>query len=1275
MGLFTRKKRDPGPPPPHQPSTTTSHPSPSSNHLLPIPQDDQRSTHSNHSQKSRSPKNRFHNMFRSTSHSDSPLPATPSYSIPPNPPRASFQDQYTQNQHYSGKKGKGTSSSFRANSTSEGSWDDTGIPLSQTNPLNSTQPEPLDRYRLFGGGGGQASSTLSLPVFQAEETDSRRRVSTSTARETINETIYPVNSRSQEEDHSEANNAGGGGKWSRWKMGRGGPKQRTGSMSSMRMFGGEISNGGSNNNNEEDGGFVVKSFRTVSRVHEDPVSSASPTSPPLPALPSHNSGSALSSYDQQDSQQQESIRASIDLGSSQTRRPPLNVFGPNSTNRSESSSRSNLDRAPSPSTISVEAFRLASARSKSSVSLVSLNNLDSPPLDNDRPKFEPAQRPSSRASRRQSTYSDLSVDNGSSFLPPRPRFAHHSNSSNSSIQSRKSSNHSIGSQTPPIVQPAQTREGGGKGMNPSESLMSMSSYTTAAEPRTVPSSAMSTPATSRVQSPATRSPPASPFSLPSTSSTSTSTSNELPVRPAAVKRLSSGDSELRWIASYADSITESEITTSPIAYQNPSLPFPAPRTSPASTPKSKPANSRISHTPSFSVQPPTPATVSDSSPAASPSASRSTGPNRQFPKRSSSLATDSTKAALQSMGVGGGSPRRQSIQPLSKPSPTSVKSNNQKASRAASRGWMSDSSDEDEQEALETDNSNSDSDDEVPLSQIQSRSQTDLSLPPALVQAEQRAKAELEAAAASKKAVQAAAESKLTGGGGISALGLSRRGSNRRSVSTLSLATNAMVIPTPSSAASSSTPNLAPSSPTRSILQRPHHPRSVSNPSSPFPSSASSISTAPPPPIPAIPASVADRSSSSSGTGSSSSALLTPGDLSPAVSDLGLKSHPGLPNLSKPSVKFDLAALSSQTDPARWNKGRRASAIQSSQSSVGFNHHRPTQSLQHPSSFNPARPTGPASLAPTPRGPRSSLAPSPSSNSLASSRTAVEANSAKSGGVFDRMKARHKQEAVEALKLGEDLNNPSGLVPDRGGEEDEDEDEPLANLPTRGANGSMIGGMDGGIAGGSMIGGMPYGGMGMGMGVGFGGAYSPLAIAPFGVDPYLYASLPLDQKMSLHQRSQQMMAMMQQAAMQAKAESVAGSAMGGSYGSREGSMIGGENNLRGGAGPRGRLHGASMSMSNLDSFASYGGGGQPQFNAGARLPPFAPSFAMSAPFMHPGIAAHQHQHSGSVYGVPGYANSAVGLNSPSTIGAGPKNSKGLNPGGRAASMMGFDQRR
>ncbi|GAA6014545.1 hypothetical protein JCM11491_004535 [Sporobolomyces phaffii] len=1268
MGLFTRKKRDP---PRSTATTPTSQPSHSpSPHSLAIPLD-QRSTASDQSQKSRSPKarspSRFHNIFRSTSHSD-PVPTHSIATLPPLP-RQSLSDQ--SNSYSRGRDAQSqTSTPFRNHPTSDGSWDDAGTPLRGRPSLNldaSSHLEPLDRYRQFAGRGGNAASTVSLPASYGEDPDARRRISTSTARETINETIYPVTSVGHGDERSEA----GGGKWSRWKMGRaGGSKQRTGSMSSMRVFGGGDFSGGNGHDDEDEGGFVVKSFRTVSRVHEDPVASASPTSPPLPSLPS---GSAISVYDQQESQQQESIRASIDLGSSQTRRPPLSVLPNNSNSNSSSSGRYNFgDRAPSPSTISVEAFRLASARTKSSVSLVSLN-VDSPPLDNDRPKFEPVQRPSSRASRRQSTYSELSVDTGSAFLPPRPRFAHHSNSSNSSIQSRKSSNHSIGgTQTPPV---AQTPPSDANDLNPSESLMSINSFTTAAEPRTAPTSARSTPAVSRVSSPSAKSPSTSPYALPTSSS---KTGSAIPVRPAAVKRLSSGDSELRWIASYADSITSSEITTSPVAFQNPPLPFPpahGSKTSPVSTPKSKSGPSRISHTPSFSVQPPTPATVSDASPSSSPSASRSPPSNRQYPQRTSSLVNDSTKAALRSMGVGD-SPRRQSTSNVSKPSPTSIKSN-KKAARAASRGWMSDSSDEDEQEALETDNSNSDSDDEVPLSQIRSRSQTDLSLPPALVQAEQRAKAELEATATPSKPAVQAAESKLTGGagGGGSTLGLARRGSNRRSVSTLSLATSVMAIPT-MTAASSSTPNFAPSSPTRSILQRPHHPRSVSNPNTPFPTSAS---VSAPPPVPALPAGVADRSSSSSGTGSSSSALLTPGDLSPAVSDLGLKSHPGLPNLSKPSVKFDLAALSSQSDAGRWNKGRRASAIHTSQSTVGsqFSLHRPTQSLQ-PSSFAPQNfPRAAASLAPS-RGPRSSLAPSPSSNSMASSRTAVEGASTP-GSVYDRMKARHKQEAVEALKIGADLNHPSGLVPEHvGDDDDEDEDEPLANLPTRGGTGSMIGGMD---AGGSMLGGVhsPYGAMGMNVGVGFGGAYSPLAVAPFGVDPYLYASLPLDQKMSLHQRSQQMMAMMQQAAIQASV--VAGSAVGGAT-SREGSMLGGECGPRrggggGGAGPRGRLHGASMSMSNLESFAA----GQTQFNVGARLPPFAPTFAMSNAFMQPGIPAyHHHQQSGSVYQVPTYANSALGFSPAlgggggSTLG-GPTNRKGLNPGGRAASMMGFDQRK
>ncbi|GAA5939715.1 uncharacterized protein JCM15063_005267 [Sporobolomyces koalae] len=1258
MGLFTRKKRDP--PSPAAPAPPPSSAASRQLDSLSIPYE-QTSRHPGLAENSRPAKNvsptssssRFHNIFRSASRPD-PAPATR-----PVPPRQSFSDPVST--PYAQKDVRDPRDHVPGRiSTSESIWDDAGAPLGRggSTPGTPNSLDPLDRYRLFATGQAKGASTLSLPVFDDHDAnEGRRRISTSTARESNNEMIYAVESR-QEEGHGASGSGGdAGGKWSRWKLGRG-QKQRSGSMSSARFFGGDGSNGASRTGDES--GFVVTSFRSVSRVHEDPISPVTPTSPPLPPLPSLPAQTDISPYEQPDhQQQQESIRASIDLGSSQPRRPPLNVYGPGSNGASPPGF---ADRAPSPSTISVEAFRLASARSKSSVSLVSLPNMadaHSPPLDSDRPKFEPVQRPSSRASRRQSTYSDLGLDSGSSFLPPRPRFAHHSNSSSSSIQSRKSSNPSIGNQTPPL----HVRSVEGNALSTSESVMSINSYTTAVEPRTAPTSAQSTPATQRI--------------APSGDATRSALT-----RPPNAKRLSSSDSELRLIASYADSITSNEFSTSPVAYKN----SPLPAAVSASTPRSKGNNSRDSHAPSFAVQPPTPATVSDvtDSPSASPSATRPPA-NRQYPKRSSSLATDATKAALQSM-IAGDAMRRQSFNSSAKPAVSPLKS---KAQRSGPRGWMSDSSDEDEQEALETDNSNSDSEDEVPLSQIKSRSQTDLSLPPALVQAEQRARAELEAAAA-QKAVQAA-ESKLNGS---SATGLVRRSSNRRSVSTLSISTAAMAIPT-ATAASSSSPNLVPSSPTRSILQRPHHPRSVSNPNTPFPTVSS---TAAAPPVPALSAGIADRSSSSSGTGSSSSALLTPGDLSPAVSDLGLKSQSGLPNLGKPSVKFDLAALSSSSAPNRFNKSRRTSAIQSSQSNIGFqpSRHRPTQSLQP--SFSPFGASNAGSVAPA-RGPRSSIVHTPSSTTLASSRTAVETN-ASPGDVYDRMKSRHKKEAVDALKIGTDLNHPSGFVPVHDDEDDEDEDEPLANLPTRGGAASMIGGMDAG-GGGSMIAGMsPYGGMGMGMGMGFGGVYSPLAMAPPGVDPYLCqsrtysashgaarssllpatdASLPPDQKMSLHQRSQQMMAMMQQAAVQAKAESVAGSAMGG-YGNHEGSMLGGEGSARTGAprGPRGNLHGASMSMSNLNSFASYGSI-QPQVNASARLPPFAPSFAMSAPFMHPGMTAHQH--SASLYQAPAYANSSIGFSPAmhtggrgSIIGA-PTNSKGLNPGGRAASMLGFDQRR
>lgn len=106
----------------------------------------------------------------------------------------------------------------------------------------------------------------------------------------------------------------------------------------------------------------------------------------------------------------------------------------------------------------------------------------------------------------------------------------------------------------------------------------------------------------------------------------------------------------------------------------------------------------------------------------------------------------------------------------------------------------------------------------------------------------------------------------------------------------------------------------------------------------------------------------------------------------------------------------------------------------------------------------------------------------------------------------ERSKARHRAEALKAIQIGRELNDPSGLVPDHEAQEalfggdGSDENEPLANLPSRG---SMLGGMGRGPAApGSVMSG--FGGAPGGLpGVGVGGQYSHLAIPPPGVDPYL----------------------------------------------------------------------------------------------------------------------------------------------------------------------------
>lgn len=125
-----------------------------------------------------------------------------------------------------------------------------------------------------------------------------------------------------------------------------------------------------------------------------------------------------------------------------------------------------------------------------------------------------------------------------------------------------------------------------------------------------------------------------------------------------------------------------------------------------------------------------------------------------------------------------------------------------------------------------------------------------------------------------------------------------------------------------------------------------------------------------------------------------------------------------------------------------------------------------------------------------------------SSSSSSSPKLEPGANGNASTGVFERMKARHKAEALEAIRLGQDLN---GTALDTGNEDDdEDDDEPLASLPQR-RRGSQVESMMGAMPPMSVYGGSQFGQQQQQFyqpqsSI---GGYSPLAMAPPGVDPYL----------------------------------------------------------------------------------------------------------------------------------------------------------------------------
>lgn len=557
--------------------------------------------------------------------------------------------------------------------------------------------------------------------------------------------------------------------------------------------------------------------------------------------------------------------------------------------------------------------------------------------------------------------------------------------------------------------------------------------------------------------------------------------------------MSSGDSELRLIAAYGDMISSSppKNDDAPLFAEPSPVSTTANRSRASFSAESSQRPRIVTNTPqrssmyergpSFSVQPPTPQ-------------SRTEEPFNR-PRRTSSLQPDSVGKALQALGVGRAA--------AAKSGPTA----NQKGKAVATRGWTSDSSDE-ELERLST--SDEESDDEVPLAAIKSRSQTDLTLTAAGLRSRTSfettrttrvdpAEVEVLADRTSRKPPFATAlQQKRLSQAPLGVSPLARRGSNRRSMSTLSFSTS-MTISQAAASSNASTPTLPPSA------QRvPYQNRSASSPSastlpsfadaSTAPSSATETTASSGLPSPLLQSASRDRSSASSGSATTTSSFPhTPKDRSPAVSTLGIETRStygpatASGHGSKPSVKFDLAtAMSTIGEPRSQRLSMLGAASQSTPnllpggSALGL-------APPVPSPFASPRyhrESGPAAGAPAPQ----------------------EAPTTTTGTMNERSKARHRAEALKAIQIGRELNDPSGLVPDHEAQEalfggdGSDENEPLANLPSRG---SMLGGMGRGPAApASMMSG--FGGAGGGLpGVGVGGQYSHLAIPPPGVDPYL----------------------------------------------------------------------------------------------------------------------------------------------------------------------------
>ncbi|SGY50907.1 BQ5605_C001g00937 [Microbotryum silenes-dioicae] len=1025
-----------------------------------------------------------------------------------------------------------------------------------------------------------------------------------------------------------------------------------------------------------EGGFVVQSIRNVSRVQDTDYENR----PPL----DHHRSSSTSSVTLHRSTR--GITAMSPLPAPVPDRQGRNGYGdvgmgprPNLNIRTNSvpgasAWRDNtVEKAPSPTMISVEAFRNATRpssrtghRNASAISISSFEEINFP---SERPRFEPTRS-------RRGSYQSLSspnLDLGSAFGGlPRPAFAtngsaSHSRTSTSSsmdpLPLAASSNRSASMGLQPSVPDATTSSSALR--SGSTSRLSISSFMTANDGGSLDRRLSSNedhvsaehharPASQPISRPASR--PSSPtvFSIPQSSSTAS-------------------DAELRLIAMYGEpNPTTTEFPSISLPDKASRTPFflgdgptsgeedagvhgsgtlQASLTAGAHSPQTPLPNDGVrrfdeeSSAPTVAVQPPTPQVPLRRGQYQARRASSSSAVETRSPSRlgagsargHAAWGMASEKSDSEDEGdTGDKDGHRPEMSKIltSKSAPTPLLQRQEV--------------DEDDEE-----------DDNVPLAHIRSRSSTDLThfyssnpdshssglhMNRGPVSADVEVLAELDgvpsetlrrspasfAMRGHSRTFSAGATTTLASSAAIPAPTIARERTSlsqgQRSISDLSLSmlrpspgghtysSPASPVPSKASVPDTNSMRASPPLPKTPILRSSHGSAPRDSPSSSsFSSNTAGISSA---------LSLAPAPSSSWFPTTTTSAMTSA--TSPAISGLGTsqsqdtlvnsissdqdRSRPTSRERSPIIVKFkDLPVLDGERDillappPIKGcNKpsgGRQANhtpaprfvpkPLPRSSSSLGFSHETPAGSGR---GLEAAGATRPAS--------RSSMIAPPSESEVLAGQT-----------VFDRMKQRHRVEAIKAIQLGKDLNGAA--VQDEEDGDDDDDEAPLSTLPLRGPSGLNPRAFEV-RAPTTFAPQSSYGG------------FSPLTNAPPGVDQSLYASLPNDQKMQLHQRSQQMMQMMAHAALQARAESV----MNGAYSDSK-SAVGG----------------VRSPAVTENKFSKTTGSPSPQAQGYAALPPQSPygymthsqsltnvqSYPSSPMFSAPGSPASPYLYANSLY--------------------------------------------